>query len=118
MATQQKGSNIDPKNGLCSKTKAFHSLRPRSQPPPQTTPLSLTDYLISCLHHSPPLPSTPALLDTATGYHILYPEFIFRVRTLAASLQSQLGLSHGQCAFVLSPNSHGQCAFVQYCRSK
>ncbi|KAM1303764.1 hypothetical protein ACFX2F_021534 [Malus domestica] len=105
MATQQKSSSIDPKSGFCSKTKTFHSLRPRSQPPPQTTPLSLTDYLLSRLHHSPPLPSTPALLDAATGHHILYPEFIFRVRTLAASLQCQLGLSHGQCAFVLSPNS-------------
>ncbi|KAM1417981.1 hypothetical protein PS1_021685 [Malus domestica] len=105
MATQQKGSSIDPKSGFCSKTKTFHSLRPKSQLPPQTTPLSLTHYLLSHLHHSPPLPSTPALLDAATGHRILYPEFIFRVRTLAASLQSQLGLSHSQCALVLSPNS-------------
>ncbi|KAM0984339.1 hypothetical protein ACFX15_011382 [Malus domestica] len=111
MATEQKsscgdgGGSIDPKSGFCSKTKTFHSLRPKSQLPLQTTPLSLTHYIISRLHQSPPPPSTPALVHATTGHQILYPEFILRVQNLAASLQSQLGLSHGQCAFVLSPNS-------------
>ncbi|TQE09284.1 hypothetical protein C1H46_005219 [Malus baccata] len=111
MATEQKsscgdgGGSIDPKSGFCSKTKTFHSLRPKSQLPVQTTPLSLTHYILSRLHQSSPPPSTPALVHATTGHQILYPEFILRVQNLAASLQSQLGLSHGQCAFVLSPNS-------------
>ncbi|KAL6294302.1 hypothetical protein ACE6H2_002444 [Prunus campanulata] len=96
---------IDPKSGFCSTTKIFHSLRPKAPLPPQNTPLSVTHYILSHLQHSPPPPSTPALLDAATGLRVLYPEFTRRVQSLAFSLQSQLGLSHGDCAFILSPNS-------------
>ncbi|BFG16167.1 hypothetical protein CerSpe_024410 [Prunus speciosa] len=96
---------IDPKSGFCSTTKIFHSLRPKAPLPPQNTPLSVTHYILSHLQHSPPPPSTPALLDAATGLRVLYPEFTRRVQSLAFSLQSQLGLSQGDCAFILSPNS-------------
>ncbi|PQP92926.1 4-coumarate--CoA ligase-like 9 [Prunus yedoensis var. nudiflora] len=96
---------IDPKSGFCSTTKIFHSLRPKAPLPPQNTPLSVTHYFLSHLQHSPPPPSTPALLDAATGLRVLYPEFTRRVQSLAFSLQSHLGLSHGDCAFILSPNS-------------
>ncbi|CAB4294752.1 unnamed protein product [Prunus armeniaca] len=96
---------IDPKSGFCSTTKTFHSLRPNAPLPPQTTPLSVTHYILSHLQHSPPPHSTPALLDAASGLRVLYPEFTRRVQSLAFSLHSQLGLSHGDCAFILSPNS-------------
>lgn len=96
---------IDPNNGFCPETKTFHSLRPKVPLPPETTPLSITDYIFSHLNASPLPPSTPALIDSATRRRILYPEFMRRVQTLAASLRTRLGISAGDSAFVLSPNS-------------
>ncbi|XP_061989870.1 4-coumarate--CoA ligase-like 9 [Rosa rugosa] len=98
-------TSIDPNSGFCSKTKTFHSLRPKAPLPSETTPLSITHYIFSHLQAHPPSPSTPALLDPATRRHVLYPEFTRRVKTLAAALESQLNLSNGHTAFVISPNS-------------
>ncbi|KAL6190544.1 hypothetical protein ACLB2K_036938 [Fragaria x ananassa] len=97
---------IDPNSGFCSQTKTFHSLRSKAPLPSETTPLSITHYIFSHLQASPPPPpSTPALLDPSTRRHVLYPEFTRRVKTLAAALHSQLNLSYGHTAFVISPNS-------------
>ncbi|XP_062110611.1 4-coumarate--CoA ligase-like 9 [Humulus lupulus] len=96
---------IDPNSGFCSETRTYHSLRPNISLPPEMTPLSVVDYLFSHLHSSPPPPSTPALVDAATHRCILYPDFTQRVRTLASSIQTRLGISTGDAAFVLSPNS-------------
>ncbi|PRQ39966.1 putative AMP-dependent synthetase/ligase, AMP-binding enzyme domain-containing protein [Rosa chinensis] len=105
MACHNNTTSIDPNSGFCSNTKTFHSLRPKAPLPSETTPLSITHYIFSHLQASPPPPSTPALLDPATRRHILYPEFTRRVKTLAAALESQLNLSSGHTAFVISPNS-------------
>jgi acyl-CoA synthetase (AMP-forming)/AMP-acid ligase II len=108
MAHHTGSSCIDPNSGFCSKTNTFHSLRPKAPLPPETTPLSITHFIFSQLRASPPPPpppSTPALIDPATRRCILYPDFTRRVQTLAAALQSQLNLSNGHTAFVLSPNS-------------
>ncbi|XP_004310199.1 PREDICTED: 4-coumarate--CoA ligase-like 6 isoform X1 [Fragaria vesca subsp. vesca] len=96
---------IDPNSGFCSQTKTFHSLRPKAPLPSETIPLSITHYIFSHLQASPPPPSTPALLDPSTRRHVLYPDFTRRVKTLAAALHSQLNLSYGHTAFVISPNS-------------
>ncbi|PON82803.1 2,3-dihydroxybenzoate-AMP ligase [Trema orientale] len=97
---------IDPRSGFCSETRTYHSLRPQVSLPPETTPLSVTDYVFSHLHASPPPPSAPALVDASTRRSIPYPEFTRRVRALAASLQGRLGITAaGGSAFVLSPNS-------------
>uniref|UniRef100_A0A803PHE9 4-coumarate--CoA ligase n=1 Tax=Cannabis sativa TaxID=3483 RepID=A0A803PHE9_CANSA len=97
---------MDPKSGFCSETRTYHSLRPNISLPPETTPFSIVDYLFSHLHSShPPPSSTPALIDAANGRRILFTDFTRRVRTLAFSLQTRLGISSGDTAFVLSPNS-------------
>ena len=109
MAAQNPNPNptptIDPNSGFCSDTKTYHSLRPKISLPPETTPLSITNYVFSHLQASPLPPSTPALIDSSTRCRILYPEFKRRVETLASSMQSRLGISAGDSAFVLSPNS-------------
>ncbi|XP_059657733.1 4-coumarate--CoA ligase-like 9 isoform X2 [Cornus florida] len=99
-------SFIDPKSGFCAKTKIYHSLRPNAPLPPQTASLSATDYLFSLLHQNNPSPETTAgLIDAATGSRITCSEIEVRVKTLAYSLRSRIGLSKGDSAFILSPNS-------------
>ncbi|EXB94981.1 4-coumarate--CoA ligase-like 9 [Morus notabilis] len=105
LQNQDRTSAIDPNSGFCSDSGTFRSLRPQAPLPPETTPLSVADYVFSHLRASPPHPSTAALIDSATGRRILYPDFLRRVETLAASLQTTLGISAGDSAFVLSPNS-------------
>ncbi|XP_028113410.1 4-coumarate--CoA ligase-like 9 [Camellia sinensis] len=100
-------SSIDPNSGFCSETKSYHSIRPHSLLPPETTSLSITDFVFSLLlQNSPSSPeTTAALIDAATRRRIPYPDVVTRTKTLAASLHHQIGLSNGHSAFVLSPNS-------------
>ncbi|XP_077227274.1 4-coumarate--CoA ligase-like 9 [Tasmannia lanceolata] len=95
--------SIDPKSGFCYKTKTFHTLRPSLHLPPQNLPLSVTSYAISLLP-SPP-PETTALIDSATGNRLSYPEFLLKAQTLASSLQNLTGLSKGDTVFILAPAS-------------
>ncbi|KAM7487173.1 hypothetical protein LguiB_024657 [Lonicera macranthoides] len=96
-------SSIDPNCGFCSQTKIYHSLRPHIPLPPQSSPLSVTDYAFSLLQHSPE--TTAALIDADTSLRVPYSQLLLRVQALAASLQHQIGLSKGDAAFILSPNS-------------
>ncbi|XP_017970078.1 PREDICTED: 4-coumarate--CoA ligase-like 9 [Theobroma cacao] len=96
---------VDPKTGFCSKTMTFHSLRPPVPLPPESAPISLTDFIFYLLNSSPPSPTAVALIDATTRRRILYPELISRVNNLAASLRTHFGLSKGDCAFVSSPNN-------------
>lgn len=93
--------SVDPKSGFCSENKTFYSLRQAAPLPDESLPLSASAYALSLLPS--PLPSNPVLIDAATGAAISYPEFVSRVRTLAASLRSHAGLCKGDVAFVLSP---------------
>lgn len=101
---------IDPKSGYCSSTGTFHSLRRQISLPPETTLLSVADFVLSRLAAAPPPPSATALLDAATGRRVLYSDLPLRVETLAASVRLHLGLGLSAAAgettaFVLSPNS-------------
>lgn len=95
-------NTVNPHSGFCSETKIFHSLRPQISLPPETIPLSVADYVFAHLQASP---STDALIDTTDGRRVSYSEFIHRFKTLAANLHTRLGLSRGDSAYVLSPNS-------------
>ncbi|KAJ7945522.1 4-coumarate CoA ligase [Quillaja saponaria] len=99
-------SSIDPRSGFCCNTNIYHSLRSSVSLPSETTPLSIADYVFNLLQSSPPPPTSAALIDSTTGRRITYPEFSHFVKTLAASLQNRLGLSKGDSAFILSPNSY------------
>ncbi|KAA3465671.1 4-coumarate--CoA ligase-like 9 [Gossypium australe] len=96
---------VDPNSGFCSKTMTFHSLRPPVPLPPESAPVSLTDFIFSLLNSSPPSPTAAAIIDADTRRRVLYPELIFRLENLASSLRAQFGLSKGDCALVFSPNN-------------
>ncbi|GAY44050.1 4-coumarate--CoA ligase-like 9 [Citrus sinensis] len=95
--------SMDPKNGFCSETKIFHSLRPSIAFPPETT--SVTSYVFSLLESHAPPPDTTALIDTASRHRILYPDLTLRIKTLAYSLKTKYKLSKYDVAFLLSQNS-------------
>ena len=95
---------VDPKSGFNSVNKTFQSLRLPLDLPPQNLPLSVATYAFSLLRKAP-WPDSLALIDSATGHRLFYSEFIRRTETLAAYLQTQIGLSKGETAFVLCPNS-------------
>ncbi|KAI5679343.1 hypothetical protein M9H77_10293 [Catharanthus roseus] len=95
--------SIDPRSGFCSKTQIFHSLRLSASLPPETTPLSFTSYFFSLLRHHPT--TTAAFIDGATRHRILHSELQLRVKSLAFCIHQEIGLSKGDCAFVLAPNS-------------
>ncbi|XP_030541949.1 4-coumarate--CoA ligase-like 9 [Rhodamnia argentea] len=98
-------SSIDPNSGFCPKTGTYHSLRPLAPLPPPSAPLSVTDYIFSHLASHPPPATATALVDVSTSRGVAYPELIRRVRSLSSSLRSRLGLSRGDCALIISPNS-------------
>ncbi|XAR50811.1 hypothetical protein NMG60_11005252 [Bertholletia excelsa] len=99
-------SSIDPKSGFCSVTKTYHSLRPQISLPPETTNLSITDFIFYLLQQNPPpSPDSAALIDAITGCRISLSQLLFRTKTLAASLRDILELSRGNSAFIICPNS-------------
>ncbi|CAK9155804.1 unnamed protein product [Ilex paraguariensis] len=96
---------MDPNSGFCSETKIYHSLRPQVPLPPETTPLSITDYAFSLLRQASTTISGAKFIDVTTHECIPSSELEIRTKTLAFSLQHHVGLCKGDCAFVLSPNS-------------
>ncbi|KAK9120016.1 hypothetical protein Scep_018109 [Stephania cephalantha] len=100
----QPSSSIDQKSGFCSATKIFHSLKPPILLPPEHQTLSVTDFAFS-LSRTSPSPETAALIDSATANRLSYRDLGRRTETLASSLQSRLGLSRGDTAFVIAPSS-------------
>ncbi|KAL3526159.1 hypothetical protein ACH5RR_014531 [Cinchona calisaya] len=99
-------SKIDPKTGYCPETQTFHSLRPILDLPAETIPLSAASYALSLQSTLGfPANNTPALINSATGHRVSYPEFTFRVKALATSLQTSIGLSRNDAAFVLASTS-------------
>ncbi|XP_010250798.1 PREDICTED: 4-coumarate--CoA ligase-like 9 [Nelumbo nucifera] len=102
MAEPNLNSSIDPNSGFCSETNTFFSLRPPVPLPPANLPLSVFHYVFSLLRTSSSL-ETIALIDSTTGHRLPYSEFIRQTQNLATSLQTLIGLSKGDTAFVLSP---------------
>ncbi|KAI3455007.1 hypothetical protein Pfo_011670 [Paulownia fortunei] len=106
-----QNTSIDLKNGYCSQTKIYHSLRPAVPLPPLSQPLSIFSYALSLLH-SPTTPTSTALsttaflIDAATGHRLTYSTFLQQVNSLSSSLKSlHPSLSKNDVAFVLSPPS-------------
>lgn len=102
-------SSVDPRNGFCSATRIFYSLRPPSALPPSSQPLSVTSYIFSRLSSSPvrkSIAETLAVVNASRkGASITYGDLLSQVRSLAWNLRSRLGLTKGEAAFVLSPAS-------------
>ncbi|OMP00215.1 AMP-dependent synthetase/ligase [Corchorus olitorius] len=100
-------NSVDPKTGFCSKTMTFHSLRPPVPLPSESesAPVSITDFILSCLNSSPPSSTAVALIDATTRRRILYPDLISRIKNLAASLRTHFGLSKGDSAFIFAHNN-------------
>ncbi|KQK08968.1 4-coumarate--CoA ligase-like 7 [Brachypodium distachyon] len=92
---------VDPRSGYCADTGTFHSLRAPVPLPPPDLPLSFPAFAFSLLPS--PLPTRPALIDSATGEAVPFPAFLARVRALAAHLRASLSLARGDVAFVLAP---------------
>ncbi|XP_042501609.1 4-coumarate--CoA ligase-like 9 [Macadamia integrifolia] len=98
--------SIDPKSGFCSNTKIYHSLRTPVPLPPETLPLSAAAQALSLLRNTKLSPeNTTLLIDAATGYRLSHSQFLRRVKALSANLQTKIGLSRGDTAFILSPTS-------------
>ncbi|CAA0816543.1 4-coumarate--CoA ligase-like 9 [Striga hermonthica] len=102
-----KSLHINPRNGFCSLTKTYHSLRPAVPLPPPSHPLSVTHYAFSLLH-SPAtaagdLSTTPFLINAASDCRLSYSTFLRQVASLSSSLKPFL--SRNDVAFVLSPPS-------------
>ncbi|XP_076927251.1 4-coumarate--CoA ligase-like 9 [Bidens hawaiensis] len=100
-------SSVDPRNGFCSATKTFHSLRPPAPLPPPSQPLSITEYTLSLLQSNGAFSySTDFLIDSATGNRLSYVEFIRQVHSLSASLVNKFHLhTKNQVALIISPTS-------------
>ncbi|XP_022775637.1 4-coumarate--CoA ligase-like 9 [Durio zibethinus] len=96
---------VDTNSGFCSETMTFHSLRPPIPLPLESAPVSITDFVFSLLHSSPPSFTAIALIDATTRRSILYPEMISRFENLVTSLGTHFGLCKGDCAFVFCSNN-------------
>ncbi|KAK9120018.1 hypothetical protein Scep_018111 [Stephania cephalantha] len=98
-------SSIDPNSGFCSETNVYHNLRPRDALPPPHLPISAADHAFSLLHQSlsNSLHTTASFIDSTTARRLSYSDFLRHVGSLSSALQSRLGFSKGDTAFVLSP---------------
>nr|POE76022.1 4-coumarate--coa ligase-like 9 [Quercus suber] len=97
---------IDSKSGFNRETKTFHSLRPSIHLPPQHIPMSAAEYAFSLRLLNSPWQHLDSLafINSSTGQRVSFSEFISKTQTLASYLQSVIGLSKGDTAFVLSQN--------------
>ncbi|XP_076896233.1 4-coumarate--CoA ligase-like 9 [Bidens hawaiensis] len=100
-------ADVDPRNGFCSTTKTFHSLRKPASLPPPSQPLSITEYTLSLLQSNGAFSySTDFLIDSTAGHRLSYGEFIRQVHSLSASLFAKLPpRGKNQVALILSPTS-------------
>ncbi|KAG8379421.1 hypothetical protein BUALT_Bualt07G0086700 [Buddleja alternifolia] len=103
-------SNIDHRNGFCSKTKIYHTLRPPVPLPPLPQPLSIVSYTLSLLHSpttatSAALSATAFLIEPHTGRRLTYATFLQQLNSLKSSLKKSSSLSKNDVAFILSPPS-------------
>ncbi|GMY13151.1 4-coumarate--CoA ligase-like 9 [Fagus crenata] len=96
-------SPVDPKSGFNTLTKTFHSLRPPIHLPSEHTSISAAHYAFS-LRLNSPWPDSLALINSSTGQRVSYSDFTRKTETLASFLQSLIGLTKGDTAFVLSQN--------------
>ena len=100
---EESAFDVDPRSGFCRETKTFHSLRPTVQLPPENAPLSVVAYC-----HSLRLRSSggepPVVINSTTGQWLSYAEFARPSKTLAAYLQSVVGLNKGDAAYIISTN--------------
>ena len=94
---------VDPRSGFCAETRTFHSLRPTVQLPPENVLLSADAYTYS-LRAPSPGDDSPVIINSTTGQRLSYSEFVRRSKTLAAYLQSIVGLNKGDAAYILSTN--------------
>ncbi|GLU06180.1 hypothetical protein SLE2022_232330 [Rubroshorea leprosula] len=97
--------SVDPNTGFCSNTMTFHTRRSPVPLPPESAPLSITDYVFSLLNSSPPPPTASAFIDAGARHRILYSDLILRTRNLVSSLRTKFGLCRGDSALIISPNS-------------
>ncbi|KAF9601210.1 hypothetical protein IFM89_017395 [Coptis chinensis] len=103
--TSKHDYNFDLKSGFSSKTRIFHSLRPKVQLPPPNLPLSAAQHAISLLKTSSlPLSNTTALIDSVSGTRVSFTEFLKQAESLSVSLKTNFSLKKGDVAFILSPN--------------
>ncbi|KAK9714038.1 hypothetical protein RND81_06G067400 [Saponaria officinalis] len=103
MTDQSSLSTVDPNSGYCSATKIFHSLRTPVTLPPLTTPLSISDYVLSLLYVSPHFsPSSSLLIDAGSGNSLSYSSFLRHVDSLSSSLPP---IPARHVALVVSPPS-------------
>ncbi|XP_062105514.1 4-coumarate--CoA ligase-like 9 [Humulus lupulus] len=100
-------NTVDPRSGFNSLTKTFQSLRPPMlHLPLEHLPLSAAEYTLTLLRNCPwNWQDSLAFIDSDTGHRLSYADFTRPVQTLAVNLQTQIGLTKGDTAFVLSPNS-------------
>ncbi|KAI5667579.1 hypothetical protein M9H77_17432 [Catharanthus roseus] len=103
-----EGQEIDPRNGFCSETKIFYSLRPPVPLPPINKSMSVVDYTLSLLRSNSAVSTsnTPFLIDSVTDNRLTYSDFLDQVYSLSVSLRSQFpSLSKNYVAFVLLSTS-------------
>lgn len=89
---------IDPRSGYCSSNQTYYSKR-KPVNFPQDEYLDLPSY-VSSLHHNGQI----ALIDSATGETITFPQLWQSVKSLAAGLAG-LGIRKSDVVLLLSPNS-------------
>ncbi|OWM74364.1 4-coumarate--CoA ligase-like 9 isoform X2 [Punica granatum] len=96
-------------NGFCSKTKIFHSLRPRVPLPPLTDhqPLSVTDYGLSLLTTSASAASSTFIIDASSDddQQLTFSQTLRLAGFLTLRLRARFSLSKGDVAFILVPPS-------------
>ncbi|KAL9239357.1 hypothetical protein vseg_013689 [Gypsophila vaccaria] len=84
-------------------TKTYHSLRAPLTLPPDTAPLSISDYVLSLLHVNPLFsPSSPLLIDATSSSSLSYSSFLRHVDSLSRSLPP---IPPRHVALILSPPS-------------
>uniref|UniRef100_A0A175YKU8 Uncharacterized protein n=1 Tax=Daucus carota subsp. sativus TaxID=79200 RepID=A0A175YKU8_DAUCS len=107
-------SSISSSSGFDYETQTYHSLRqpPPLQLPDQTTPLSVTHYVFTLYNanlrtnnNSSSNNNDNFLVDAAQRHRLSLFQLQSYVTRLSSSLRDNIGLKHGDTAFILSPNS-------------
>ncbi|XP_074278644.1 4-coumarate--CoA ligase-like 9 [Silene latifolia] len=103
MSSESAIAIIDPKSGYCATTQTYHSLRTPVPLPDPTTPLSISDYVLSVLHVSQHFSlSSPLLIDATSSSSLSYSSFLRHVDSLTSSLPP---IPARRVALIVSPSS-------------